>query len=160
MNKRNFIILSLIIIVFLVFAVIYTSQKANKIDTNADRQQAIEDLNNRPDITITAKHQYKDGQHIYLGTFEVPTDCHVHEVNLVNDGGPMVEIAITYSEPEGEDAPEACIQKIEEREFLVKFEGPFEQEAIVTLNGDAVNLNIFEVNASENIEDIDISVKG
>lgn len=161
MTKKKLIVLVLLIVVLLVGVFLHNRYRANKTTEQInDRQQAIEDVLQRSDITINTKHQYSDGVHVFLGTFETLTPCDSHSVKILERDG-LKEIAISYQEAHDETGESLiCDQVITERQFRVSFEGPEDASVIATLNGDLVNLNIFEVREGENIEDVNIYIKG
>ena len=55
---------------------------------------------------------------------------------------------------------EICAQVITERLIKVQWSGQPNDTYIVKLNGEVVNLNIFTIPAKENIDDIQVYVKG
>jgi len=161
MNKKNWIILVLLIFALLIGVIFHNMYKANKLDQQAvDRQQAIEDVLQHSNITINTKHQYRDGVHTFLGTFETPTPCYSYNTKVLEKDG-FKEIAISYQETHDETGEAViCAQVITERQFKVSFEGSETDDVVATLNGVLVNLNIFEVGEDENIEDVEIYIKG
>jgi hypothetical protein len=156
MNKKTWTITVLVILVALTSVAIYSNYKANKIEIPTQRDQAIKDSVERPDVTINVKHQYKDGTHLYLGTFETPTPCYSYNAEIIKEENERI-ISLTYSEPATD---QICSQVVTEREFSVSFEGEDSESVIARLNGDLVNLNIFEVPDSQNINDFQIFIKG
>lgn len=160
MNKKNIIIVVIIILVFGGIA-FYTSKKADRVEFSEERKQAIEDAIKRPVITINAKHQYRNGEHTFLGSFEIPTPCHSYNAEVIKreagDGSdePVTEIALSY-----QSTDQVCTEVIAEREFKVSFEGEQDDNVIATLNGELVNFNIFEVGPDEDISEIEIFIKG
>lgn len=156
MSKKTWTITVVIILAAMTSVAIYSNYKANNIDNgNTEREDAIEETYLRPEVTINAKHQYKDGVHTYIGTFETPTPCHTYnaEVNL-GENGYVIDITHEPSEDE------LCAQVLTERMFRVSFEADEETDAIATINGELVNLNVFEVPADQNIDDFEIFTKG
>ncbi len=153
-------VLVLLIFVLLIGVVFHNKYRANQTGKNLDRQKAIEDVLQWSNITINTKHQYRGGVHTFLGTFETPTPCYSHNVEVLDKNG-FKEIAITYQEiHDATGEAVVCIEVIDERQFKVSFEGPLEDNTITTLNGELVNLNVFEVGEDENIEDVEIYIKG
>lgn len=148
------------IIMVLVFGGIsfYTSHKADNVDFTEERQDAIEKAIQRPTITINTKHQYKDGEHIFLGSFEVPSPCYSHNAEVIKeDESGITEVALSYNLKESD---EICAQVIDEREFKVVFEGDLDDDIIATLNGEVVNFNVFEISPDEDISEVEIFIKG
>ena len=161
MKKKNWVILVAAIILLLTGVIFHNEYKVSKIDeSNIERQQAIEDVLQKSNITINTKYQYRNGTHTFLGTFETPTPCYTYNVEKKETDG-IKEIAITYQEMHDETGEAMnCTQVITERDFKVSFEGSVDDEIIATINGDLVNLNIFEVSEDEDIEDVEVYMKG
>jgi len=157
MSKKLSIVIVVLILLVFVGAAIYTNHKAKTIDYSSERQQAIEEAESRPDVTINTKHQYKNGQHIYVGTVEIPGGCYSAGVE-VKKSADITEIALNYKDVSVPS--QKCDDEVQERKFKVAFEGSEDEEIIATLNGEAVNLNIFEVDPDENIDETDIFIKG
>lgn len=158
MNKKIWISVVALIILLFVGAALYSDKKAQDIDYFNERQKAIDEILNQPTTTINAKHQYKDGQHIYLGYLEVPNPCYTHSVE-VKKTEEITEIAVSYEEDLSENSG-VCIQVISERTFKISFAGEDDENIIMTLNGEIVKLNQFEIAPEEKIEDADIFIKG
>jgi hypothetical protein len=156
MSKKTWTITVIVIVALMSSIAIYTNYKANNIEeVNNERQDAIDETYLRPEITVNTKHQYKDGVHTYIGTFETPTPCDTYNAVIdLNENGHVIEIT---HEPNEE---ELCAQVVTERQFRVSFEAEENVDAIATINGELVNLNVFEVPSDQNIEDFEIFIKG
>lgn len=154
MNKKTSLWIAIIIILILIGVAIYSSQKAKKIDYSSERNKAIEEVVQRPAITLNAKHQYRDGEHTFLGTLELPSPCHTYNAEVI-PGEELTEIALTY-----EASNQLCAQVITERQFRVSFSAEEEVDVIATLNGETVNLNIFDVGPDEDLSEVEIFIKG
>jgi hypothetical protein len=152
MNKKITIWAIIIIVIFVGVSLYAKYKNDNKVDYSRD--QSIEEAEQRPLTTISAKHQYRDGQHVFLGSFNVPSPCHSHNSEVIQREN-VIEVALTY-----DSNNEVCAQVIEERQFKVEFEGTGEEDVIATLNGEAVNFNIFEVGPDEDISEVEIFIKG
>jgi len=156
MSKKKWTITFLILTIALTSFAIYSNYSKSNVEY-AGRVQAIQDLVERPDITINVKHQYKDDLHTYLGTFEVPTPCHSYEADLIYEADEII-IDLKYTQ----SLDSECALVVTDRDFRVSFTGE-ESDAefvIAKLNGNLVNLNIFEVPKSQNIDDFQIYIKG
>jgi len=156
MSKKTWTIIVIIILVALASVAVYSNYKANTVTVPTEREDTIKNSIERPDTTIDVKHQYKDGTHVYLGTFKTPTPCHSYNAEIISEGTEKI-ISLSYSEPTSD---QICAQVITEREFMVSFDGDENESVIARLNGDLVNLNLFEVPNSQNIEDFQIFIKG
>ncbi len=158
MNRKIWISVIVLIILFLVGGAYYSDKKAEKIDYSADRQKAIDEILNQPTITIFAKHQFKNGEHTFLGTLEIPNPCYLYDAE-VKKSAEVTEIALSYKLDPAKSA-DVCAEVITEKTFKVKFEGTEDENIVMTLNGEIVKLNQFEIDPEENIEDADIFIKG
>ena len=152
MNNKILWGLLLVAAIVLVGAYNYNKEKTEKIDQN--REQAITDQVQKSSITINAKHQFKGGQHLFVGFVELPNPCHKITSNVERMGGETI-ININYA-----STSEVCADVIAEKEFRVSFAGEADENIITKLNGEIVNLNIFEVSADKNIDDVKIFNKG
>jgi hypothetical protein len=153
MNKKMTIGAVIILIIFVGLSLYAKNKNDNQPDYR--RMDALEEAQKRPDVTINAKHQYKDGQHTFLGSFEVPTPCHSYNAEVKRNEGQLTEIALSYAVSE-----EVCVQTVDEKQFKVTFEAPEDEDVIATLNGVAVNFNIFEVGEDEDISKVELFIKG
>jgi hypothetical protein len=108
----------------------------------------------KPTETINTKYQYKNGEHIFVGSLLLPTPCHSYNVEVKKNNNDT-EIAITTK-----TEAEMCAQVMSEKMFKVNFKGEASDSIFVSLNGEVVNLNIFELPADQDINDIEIFIKG
>jgi hypothetical protein len=152
MNNKILWGLLLVAAIVLVGAYTYNKDKVKKFEEN--REQAITEEVQKSSITINAKHQFKDGQHLFVGLVELPNPCYKISTNVERTSTETV-ININYA-----STSEVCTEVIEEKEFRVSFAGKAEENIITKLNGEVVNLNIFEVAADKNIDDVKIFNKG
>jgi len=158
MNKKISILVAFIIIVVLGAVMVYTIKKADNVNKELNqRQQAIEEARTRPTITINTKYQFKDGTHTFVGIVEVPTPCYTDNIEVIKTETETI-LAISYADGSSEDS--VCANVIEERPFRVSFKGVRDENILATLNGELVNLNIFEVGLDKDIDDIDLFIKG
>ena len=156
MDKKTWISVVVLIIIVFVGAVIYSNQKIKDLDQDLkDREQSLEEALQRPSITINTKHQFRDGAHTFVGLIELPASCYSHDVDVV-EGDEITEIALTYEKEEGQ----VCDEVIKQQEFRITFEAAEDADIIATINGELVNFNVFEVGPDENIDEIDIFIKG
>jgi hypothetical protein len=154
MNNKIFFAVSIVFILMLIVVIFLNKNKVNQNDIVLP-----DDLQNeiRPEITLDAKYQYKDGVHFFVGSVETPTPCYSVRTDINNDGA-VKEINIIVQEPEDQDM--MCSQVITEQSFRASFAGDRDDLIIATLNGEIVNLNLFEINEAENLEDFIIYNKG
>jgi len=152
MNNKFLWGLLVVVAAVLIGAYVYNKDKQESLEQN--RNQIITDEIQRPSVTINAKHQFKDGQHIFVGLVELPTPCHKISTNVERVENETI-INVNYSS-EGE----ICTEVITEKEFKISFEGKVDDNIIAKLNGELVNLNIFEVDPTKNIDEVKIFNKG
>lgn len=136
-----------VLLVLLIIGIlgIRANQKETEI-VNQEQEQTIEK-------TVDVKHQYKDGKHIFAGTVQVPTPCHQVEATITP--GTVAELNLNVKDSGG-----VCAQVITDANFYVEYEGSQDQLFVGRLNGEAVNLNTFEVDSDLDINSIDIFMKG
>lgn len=153
MSKNIRITLGIVIVLAIIVGIIASlrSQPAEAPDLATEEPIDF----NEDKITIPVKHQYKDGEHRFIGTLELPSPCHSYSAEI--EDGVVPNIALTISDPaEGQ----MCGQVIVDRTFDVRHVSPRETIFTASLNNEPVILNIFEVAADENIETIDLYLKG
>ena len=153
MDNKTFIGAVIVAVLFLVGAFAYNKNQA-KIQIQDERQNAIQQEVQKPTETLNVKYQFKDGKHVYVGSVLLPTPCHALKSEVGTKPG-VNEIIITTIVSQ-----EVCAQVMTERLFRVETNFKPEDEFVPTLNGEAVNFNIFEIPADQNINDIQIPVKG
>ena len=155
MKKNNIILIVVLIIV--VIGISFVSINKNKVEDPSLRDEMIEKEEQRPEITLDVKHQYKDGEHVFVGNIELPTPCHSISSEIVPNEGSL-ELKITTLAPA---ADVMCVQVIADKTFKVTYKSSNENEKFIgTLNGEKVNLNPFEVGPDDNIDDLELFLKG
>lgn len=119
------------------------------------REQAIEEDVQRPEKTINLKHQYKNGTHTFMGVIEVPTPC--YEVRAVILPGETPELQINTKALQ---TFATCDDVITELSYKVSYEGPEDITFLATVNNIPVNLNQFEIPPDQDIDSVEIFIKG
>jgi hypothetical protein len=158
MKKTISIIIVILLVIVIVMAVKSLLEKepvTNSDNISPERQEAIEEGDNRPEDTLNVKRQHIDGTHTFVGTIILPTPCNSYNAEVVS--GNPAEIKITINEL---GPAETCIAVTDPRDFKVSYQAPFEQEFIITINGTEYNLNLFEVPEDENIDTVELYIKG
>ncbi len=153
MDNKKFVGAVIVAVIFLVIAFAYNKNQT-KIQIQESRQDVIEQEVTRPTETIDVKHQYKNGNHIFVGKVELPTPCHTLTSAIITRGD-IHEVVLTTTA-----TGEVCAQVITLKPFKLETSGAEKDEFIATLNGQVVNLNVFEIPASENIDAVEIYIKG
>jgi hypothetical protein len=153
MDKRIWISVVVLLIIFFGGTALYKNAQ-NQDELQYTREEAIEDEVSRPKQTLNAKYQYKDGMHIFIGDITLPTPCHSYNAQ-VDQRDIETEIVVTTTESD-----EVCAQVTTQKQFKVQFEGQKDDLIIASLNGEVVNLNIFEIPDDQDINEIEIDIKG
>ncbi|PIR38006.1 MAG: hypothetical protein COV34_02875 [Candidatus Zambryskibacteria bacterium CG10_big_fil_rev_8_21_14_0_10_42_12] len=122
------------------------------VEENDDTQ--IEDSG----VLITAKHEFSDGTHVVAGEVNLPTPCHILNVNpVVTRGTDPDQVIIEF---EVTTQAEACAQVITPTRFKVDFEAEKDAEITATWNGMRADLNLIPVAEGESLDDFEIFIKG
>lgn len=157
-NKKSMAIIVAIIVIILIGAGFYFSYKKNGVQTTPPEEQIPlkGDSSSSYGITsINARHQYKDGKHIYAGVIDLPTPCHTVKVEAVPSGTGKYTLKFTT-----ETTDQICAQVITPRPFRIEFTAPKNITVDATLNGKLIILNVLEVKEGEDINKVDFSDKG
>lgn len=153
MNKTTKI--SVILIIILIVVWIFYAVGKDSAQNDTTREDLVEMEENRPEISINTKHQYKDGMHVFVGTLEIPSPCHSYNAEIV-EGNPF-EVKLSITDPaEGE----VCAQVITNRDFKVSYEASQDTQFFGTLNGEKIEFNLFEVGVDEDIDTVELYLKG
>jgi len=154
MNK--YLVIFLILFISLLSATYYFNNKKQSENLEIERQELIEDFKDIPEITLNTKHQFKNGEHIFVPNIETPSPCHKisYEIRRENENT-YVDLKISDPDPEV-----ICAQVISQREVKIAIAGQKEDNIIFTLNGEVVNLNVYEISPEKNIDEVEIFDKG
>jgi len=139
MNNKILWCILLAAVVFLLLAYFFNENKI-KNDANIQRQQALEENEQRSNATLNTKYQFKDGKHIFVGLIELPTPC--HEFNTSVEKGETE----TFLNIETFSDVDVCAEVVTQKEFRIEFSGTADENIIAKLNNEIINLNIFEIN--------------
>lgn len=169
MNKQQQVwaIGGFVVIVVLLFGVsYYISQSNDELKTGESQIGNVDgDVNvDAPRVTITAKHQYKNGKHIVAGEIEVPTPCHILDWNIrqverdiIGEGAIDQGFYINFV---SSTLAEVCAQVITPARFKVEFEGNDNAFIEATFNGTPIVLNLIEVGSDEDLDEFELFIKG
>lgn len=105
---------------------------------------------------VQLKHQYKDGEHVYAGTLDLPNACYT--LNSRAEVGDATHTLITLDTLMNTE--EMCAQVITSRDFRISVEGGDEMNVEGVLNDMAIEFNIFEVPENQDIDNFEINIKG
>ncbi len=150
-NKVWNIVLTIIVLLALAFGIYYLVSR-NDSDT-AMQPAAGSDYYVS---VVQVKHQYKDGEHTYVGSLDLPNACYQLDSNIQKTGDASATINLMTSV----DAEETCAQTVTSRDFRLQTDGPMNLTVTGMLNGKPVDLNLFEVPANQDIDEFEINVKG
>jgi hypothetical protein len=150
---KNIII---IVVLILLIAGIVAATKSLKPpvtnDSNTEETEATE-----PTQTLVVKHQYKDGQHVFIGDIDLPTTCHTYNAVIQDSEYEGIkELRVDYS-PSSE---ESCKEVITPVTFRVAYEGSEDLTFVSFVNGEEWRLNAFEVAPEIDIDQFEIFIKG
>ena len=162
MDKRQQVwaIIGFVVIVALLFGVsYYISQSSDELKTGESQIGDIDgDVNvDVPRVTITAKHQYRNGTHIIAGEIEVPTPCHLLETNVIIKESFPEQVTVQF---EVGTQAEICAQVITSARFKVEFKVSENARISGTLNGKPVILNLIEASSEEDLDKFELFIKG
>lgn len=106
---------------------------------------------------VTAKHAYRQGEHIVAGEIPMPTPCHILEANgSATEDKKAVLIALISSVPSGD----VCAQVITPARFRVTVKAAKDAQISATLNGQVVTLNLIEAGPTEDLDNFELYIKG
>ncbi len=151
-SKKTTAIVIAIIIIVLIGGGFYLSYKKGKVNTSKTEEKIPLKDGSGADYEVTfinAKHQYKNGKHIYAGIINLPTPCHSVEVKAVPAETGKYTLDFTTKTTD-----EICAQVITPRPFRIEFTAPKNIKVDATLNGKAITLNVLEVKEGEDIDKV------
>ncbi len=146
-------IIAVLLVIILLVAGVYSAMNWNKNDVvdnlpipGSDYYVSV----------INVKHQYKDGKHIYAGSLDLPTPCY----SLVSAISKDTETSATITLDTSRNEEEICSQVITNRKFKVETTGGNPMSIQGLMNSKPIQLNLFEVPADKNIDEVEIDIKG
>ena len=110
-----------------------------------------------PEMTITAKHQFKAGKHIIAGDVNLPTPCYLLDTKAsVAESYPeQVTIAFTAT-----TQGEVCAQVITTERFKVDFTASEGATIKATWDGKPAILNLIPAGPGEDLNNFELYIKG
>lgn len=155
MNKNTIIVILIVLALVVLVTIIQSSLSGrnNDLEIVTPQENQIEEL-----ATITALHQYSEGQHILAGEIDLPTPCHILNSEVIVDPSMPEKAVLNLSYSSLDDT--LCAQVITPAKYKVEFMAGEQVEINATLNDQPVLLNLIPVPAEENLEDFEIYIKG
>ncbi len=151
MNKTS-LTLIIAIIVLLILGMFLGKDDAQTVndkstDTNVtESDELVRKLN--------VQHSYNDGEHIFAGIINVPTPCHNVDVSSEDsEGGVALSIDLTTTD-------DTCTQVVTSKSFLYSVMADEEVSSEAMVDGEKVELNLFEKDSIEEIDVDSFSSKG
>lgn len=167
MDKRGtYIIAGILILAVLGFIVI--SFQKSVLDTNpqTDRQSvaSTSEWENTPaeiiatvKTVITAKHAYRNSEHIVAGEVPLPTACDILSTTaVVSTDKKQILIQFVSTIKTGDKCP----SDITPVRFKVLAKADKNAVISATLNGRPITLNLIEAGANENLDNFELYIKG
>lgn len=151
-NKKTTAIVVAIVIIVLIGGGFYLSYKKGKVQTPKTEDQIPLKDGSDVDYEVTfinAKHQYKNGKHIYAGIINLPIPCHSVDVKAVSTEAGKYTLEFTTK-----TTGEICAQVITPRPFKVEFAAAKNIKVDAMLNGKAITLNVLEVKEGGDIDKV------
>ncbi len=132
----------------------YYSQKTAPVDVDDDTATTTDKT--RPEL-ITAKHQFKNGNHIIAGETNLPTICDLLNQNVsVAESFPeqvTLQFTTTNKDPN-------CLERVTPVRFRFDFGADEKATIKATWNGAPVELNLIPVGPDEDLTNFEVEVKG
>jgi hypothetical protein len=150
-KKIGNIIVTIVVLLALGFGIYYL---VSRNDTNA-APQPIAGSDYYVSV-VQVKHQFKNGEHTYVGSLDLPNACYRLDSSITktNDASAIINLMTAMN------TEEACAQTVTTRTFRLQVDGAMNLSVTGLLNGKAVDLNMFEVPAGQDIDLFEINIKG
>ena len=166
-KKSTFLIAGIIIIAVVVF--VFISFQKSTFDTQLPSPEEVasttawENAPATPDITITpktvvsAKHAYRNGEHIIAGEVPLPTPCHILDSNaVVSTDKKNILLQLTSSVVSGE----VCAAVVTPARFKVTAKADKNATITATLNRQDVTLNLIDAGPNDDLDNFELYIKG
>jgi len=150
MWKRIIIIVALIV---LILVVVFVNKSINTtvVDTSLPQTEENSLLE-----TLVVKHQYKDGEHVFIGDIDLPTPCYSYNAFIQDTEDPNKKIL----KVETKDSGEVCAEVITTATFRVSYKGAEDLTFTAFVNDKEYRLNSFEIPKTVDIDEFEIFIKG
>jgi hypothetical protein len=158
MDKRSTSIIVGITLIAAAFAVfVFVRGTLTEPQTDDVRGAVPADEQKEPLVILTAKHAFRDGMHTIVGEYDLPSPCHILDTRaVVSPDGKNVTVDFTVTAPSGE----MCAQVITPTRYRVQFTAPENANISARVNGAPVILSLIEAGPNEDLENIELYIKG
>ena len=167
MDKRGtYIIAGILILAVLGFIAI--SFQKSVLDTNSQTDKTSSasttqwentpaEIIATPKTVITAKHAYRNKEHIVAGEVPLPTLCDILNTSaVVSADKKQVLIQFVSTIKTGDKCP----SDITPVRFKVSAKADKDALISATLNGQSITLNLIEAGSNENLDNFELYIKG
>lgn len=169
MDKKSSIIIALVVI-FAIIGIFVISLQSSTVNTDISPEEVASTtqwLNTPAEKTttlevtaktvVTAKHAFRNGEHIVAGEIPLPTPCHILEASAVaSSDKKFVSLTLASSVKTGE----MCAQVITPARFKVSAKADKSATITAMLNGQPVVLNLIEAGPNEDLDAFELYIKG
>jgi len=154
------ILIAVVVLAVIVFGLIYFIRYKNPpplvVDsTNNINTEVPEEVGSA--MSIIAKHQFKNGEHVLAGEIGLPTPCHILSTRVDTLSADSENIVVHFTST---TQAEACAQVITQVRFKAEFEAPADVQIGATWNGRPATINLFPVGDNEDLKNFDLFIKG
>ncbi|HSE34677.1 MAG TPA: hypothetical protein VLB83_01010 [Candidatus Paceibacterota bacterium] len=112
----------------------------------------------KPKMVITAKHAYRNGEHIIVGSIPLPTSCHLL-TQTTSTSTDKKKAFIEFVSTAAKDA-DKCAQTPPPARFKVTVKADKTAAFSATFNGEEAVLNLIEAGPNENLDNFELYIKG
>ncbi len=169
MDKKSSIVVALIV-VFAIIGIFTISLQKTTMDTSKspiENASTTEWLNTPAEkqgelqvtakTVVTAKHAFRNGEHIIAGEIPLPTPCHILESSAaLSEDKKNIMLTLASSVKTGE----MCAQLITPARFKTSTKADKSAAITATLNGQSIVLNLIEAGANDDLDDFELYIKG
>lgn len=150
MKNNQIKLILLVVLIILIGSIFFVYPKYSH--DNGSNNKNPETINESEQKILTLRHQFKDGEHTFVGQLDVPTPCHTVLARVLPSNKSLIEITTKSKE-------EVCAQTVTNKSFGVKFEGEKDTVFSATLNGQPIEINIIDISLDKDIYD-PVFIKG
>jgi|GEM_PF-738030 len=151
--------IAIVVLLAIGFTVYWQFFRANSPVENVDQNQVVTNEQSTSEARLmTAVHQFKAGKHTIVGQTDLPTSCHVlkHTERIAESFPEQVTVAFTTAS----NNSDVCAQLVTSVRYKIEFNAS--QNAVIgaTWNGEPVQFNLVPAGPNDNLDNLDIYIKG